>query len=65
MTNNISYSQEHIFIAANLRKVTKSLGLSLGDRACLALAITKKLTVLTADKAWEKLNVGAKIKVIR
>jgi ribonuclease VapC len=61
----IDYSHEHAFIAASLRKPTKSLGLSLGDRACLALATTEKLTVLTADTAWSKLDVGIKIKVIR
>ncbi len=61
----IDYNQEHAFIAANLRKETRHKGLSLGDRACLAIAKAEKLTVLTADKAWEKLDVGVKIQVIR
>jgi len=38
--------------AASLRATTRSRGLSLGDRACLALAESLNATVLTADRAW-------------
>ena len=48
-----------------LRPLTKALGLSLGDRACLALAQREGLPVLTADKNWAKLSIGVEIKVIR
>ena len=41
------------------------LGLSLGDRACLALAISRKLPVLTADTVWSKLDLGIPIQVLR
>ena len=51
--------------AAGLRPKTKTLGLSLGDRSCLALGIARKATVITADRAWSKLKIGAKIEVIR
>jgi PIN domain nuclease of toxin-antitoxin system len=47
-----------------LRPATKSLGLSLGDRACLALAQRERLPVLTADKSWAKLNLGIAIKTV-
>jgi len=50
---------------ARLRAKTKSLGLSLGDRACLALGKKKQLPVVTADRAWKKINIGVKIQVIR
>ena len=43
----------------------KHLGLSLGDRACLALAISRKLPVLTADRVWSKLDLGIPIQVLR
>ena len=49
---------------AELRPLTKHLGLSLGDRCCLALAITENLTAVTADKTWAAVNV-CKIEVIR
>ena len=48
-----------------LRSATRSRGLSLGDRACLALALQQNATVLTADKAWSELDLGLEIKVIR
>lgn len=38
-----------------LRMESRALGLSLGDRACLALARSKKLPAMTADKQWGKL----------
>ena len=43
----------------------KHLGLSLGDRACLAIAMSRKLPVLTADKVWAKLDLGIQIQVLR
>lgn len=51
--------------AAELLVRTRALGLSLGDRACLALAMHRKLPVLTADKAWKALRIGVEIRVIR
>lgn len=50
--------------AAELRPVTSHLGLSLGDRSCLALAILQGATAVTADKAWQTLSCCS-IKVIR
>jgi PIN domain nuclease of toxin-antitoxin system len=50
---------------AELRALTRSLGLSLGDRACLALGLRLGLPVLTADRAWAGLAVGVDIRVIR
>jgi ribonuclease VapC len=51
-------------LAAGLRVSTKALGLSLGDRCCLALAQTRGATVITADRSWEKLK-GFDVKLIR
>jgi PIN domain nuclease of toxin-antitoxin system len=44
---------------------TRALGLSLGDRACLALALSLDAPVYTADRAWKKLNLPIRIHVIR
>ena len=44
---------------------TKTFGLSLGDRACLALAQARNLPVLTTDKIWQKLDIGVEVRVIR
>jgi ribonuclease VapC len=51
--------------AAALRPLTKHLGLSFGDRACLAQAQLSGLPVLTADKDWSKLDIGIDIRQIR
>ncbi len=51
--------------AAKLRKETKSLGLSLGDRACLALSKELHLPIYTADKVWGKLHFPNEIILIR
>jgi ribonuclease VapC len=44
---------------------TRHLGLSLGDRACFALAMALKLPVYTAEKAWKKLRISVPIHIIR
>ena len=44
---------------------TRSLGLSLGDRACLALGAVLKAPVYTTDRAWKPLKVGVEIRVLR
>lgn len=51
--------------AAELRAPTERQGLSLGDRACLALALRSQLRVLTADRVWADVDVGAEIRLIR
>jgi ribonuclease VapC len=48
-----------------LRPATKAIGLSLGDRACLALGLAKGLPVLTADTAWSKLALGIEVRLLR
>jgi PIN domain nuclease of toxin-antitoxin system len=51
--------------AAELRSITRPFGLSLGDRACLALAIEREAAVYTADKIWKQLDLGIEIVAIR
>jgi ribonuclease VapC len=51
-------------VVAGLRVATKTFGLSLGDRCCLALAQTRGATVVTADRDWKKLK-GFDVQLIR
>jgi ribonuclease VapC len=52
-------------VTASLAPRTRQLGLSLGDRACLALGKSLNLPVLTADQAWKQLDVGVTVELIR
>jgi ribonuclease VapC len=62
----IPFNREHYLLAAKLWKTTKPYGLSLGDRACLALAQYMKLPVYTADQIWGKLKIeNVEINLIR
>ena len=59
------FSASQAGIAGTLREPTVEFGLSLGDRACLALAIDRAGSILTADRIWERLRLGIRIEVIR
>ena len=51
--------------AGLLATATRGQGLSLGDRACLALARRENAVALTADNAWRQVQVGIEIQFIR
>jgi PIN domain nuclease of toxin-antitoxin system len=59
------FTAEQSRIAGTLVQKTSSLGLSLGDRACLALAIVLEAPVYTTDRLWKKLKLGIPIYVLR
>ena len=61
----LPFDEEQAKIAGDLSIQTRPLGLSLGDRACLALGISLKAPVYTAERAWKKLKLGVKVHVIR
>jgi ribonuclease VapC len=60
-----AFNAEHAEAGGNLITQTRALGLSLGDRACLAPGIFLRAPVYTADKSWKKLKLGVAIHVIR
>lgn len=60
-----SFGRELAYETGLLRPKTRSRGLSLGDRACLALGNRLELLVLTTDRAWEGLDVKAQIRLVR
>ncbi len=59
------FDQELAILAGMLRPYSKHLGLSLGDRACLALGMREKAVVVTADRAWQELELDLEIELIR
>lgn len=59
------FDAEDAYRAGMLRPRTRGFGLSLGDRACLALARQANLPALTADQAWAELRIGVEIRALR
>ena len=61
----VPFDAEQAAVAASLVPTTRTYGLSLGDRSCLALGVSRGATVLTADQVWAKLNLDVPIVIIR
>ena len=60
----VNFTEDLAWETARLRPLTKQYGLSLGDRACLALAIKLNVPAVTADQEWSKLKL-CKVTLIR
>ena len=54
----VPFAESQARLCGELRRATRSRGLSLGDRACLALAQERGLTAVTADAAWVGADAG-------
>ena len=59
------FIEEQAHLTGELVAKTRAYGLSLGDRACLALALDRKATVYTADRNWKNLGLAVEVNVIR
>ena len=59
------FTTEQAHAAGDLRPATRALGLSLGDRACLALARELDAPAFTADRRWLELKLEIDIRVVR
>jgi ribonuclease VapC len=61
----VPFDERHAAATAALFPETKPFGLSLADRACLALGLQQRATVLTADGKWKLVKLALKVKLIR
>ncbi len=61
----VDFDSELAVGAARLRPSTRAQGLSLGDRACFALALREGLPVLTSDRQWLRIELGLDIRLAR
>lgn len=59
------FDLEAAYAVAMMRAKTRNKGLSLGDRACLALANQLGIPALTADRVWAELDIDVDIQLIR
>lgn len=61
----IAFGAEQARLAGAMIELTRPYGLSLGDRACLALAKMRGAVALTTDQAWRLVDVGVTVELIR
>jgi PIN domain nuclease of toxin-antitoxin system len=61
----VPFDEDLAYRAGLLRSATRAAGLSLGDRACLALAERLGLPAMTSDRVWSSLQIGIQVDVIR
>ncbi len=61
----LPFEEEDAVLAGTLSPLARSRGLALGDRACLAQAMRRKMPVLTADRVWAELGLDVEVRVIR
>ena len=61
----IDFSTEQAVRSAALRPLTRRYGLSLGDRACFALAQLMEGCVVTTDRAWSDVETALGVKVLQ
>lgn len=61
----VPFAAADAMATAELWESTSPAGLSLADRACVALARRLELPALTADRAWKQLGLDIEIQLIR
>jgi len=61
----LPFDSEQARTAGDLTAQTRHLGLSLGDRACISLALSLKAPMYTAERVWKKLKLPVPVHVIR
>lgn len=59
------YTPEQAMLAGLMRPETRAFGLSLGDRACLALAKALGVEAVTTDAAWARIDLPARVLLAR
>jgi PIN domain nuclease of toxin-antitoxin system len=52
--STVDFDHEQAFEVARLRPLTRAHGLSLGDRACLALGGLRNSPVITTERVWQQ-----------
>jgi ribonuclease VapC len=61
----IPFDRTQARLAGSLRAITRKFGLSLGDRACLALAQAQGATALTCERSWTRFEAPCRVETVR
>ncbi|MEJ2597019.1 MAG: type II toxin-antitoxin system VapC family toxin [Anaerolineales bacterium] len=62
---SVPFDEESAIQSGLLYAGTHTAGLSSGDRACLTLAKNLNTIAFTADRAWQGLDIGVQVRLIR
>jgi PIN domain nuclease of toxin-antitoxin system len=61
----IPFDEAMAYVAASIHERTRDQGISMGDCACLALALVRRAPAVTADQRWKAADLGVKVITIR
>lgn len=61
----VPFTLDHARRVAELAPLTRAAGLSLGGRACLALALERGVPAATADRTWADLDLPVRVEIVR
>lgn len=61
----VPFDLDQAILTAELKTKIKIKDIAFADRACLALAISRSVPVVTADRAWKSLSIGSDVILIR
>jgi ribonuclease VapC len=63
--NVVDFDRELADNAGGFVTRTRARGLSLGDRSCLALALRERVPAITADRAWQSIDLEIEVRLFR
>jgi PIN domain nuclease of toxin-antitoxin system len=61
----IPFDEPPAYVTASIHERTRGQGLSFGDCACLALALSRNVPAVTAERKWDEFDVGVQVIKIR
>lgn len=61
----VPFDDDQAAVTASLREPTRRRGISLGDRACLALAAIRECPAITGDSSWSELDLDVHVERFR
>ncbi len=61
----VPFEASYALRTAELALATRAQGVSLADRACLALGMAERIPVVTADRHWQQLGLDVELVLIR
>jgi ribonuclease VapC len=61
----VAFDRETAYVAASIHEQTRGQGISFADCACLALALMLGVPAVTAERKWDRCEVGVEVIRIR